>query len=168
MGAWHCRRTSAPTYSRFLCNSIKSQASINSPTTKRYPTLSEYYLLRNPGCEAESSLSISFFLWYLWMVNSKDSCNSDCCLPQNPSCGVESSLLFNFFLWCLRIADSPTLTITIIVGPKNPDCEVQSSPLIYFVLWCLWMVNSTDSYNSDWCFAPTSWLRSWIISAEFF
>lgn len=56
----------------------------------------------------------------------------------------------------------------LLLAPKTPDCEVQSSLLIYFVLWCLWMVNSTDSYNSDWCFAPTPSLRSWIISAEFF
>lgn len=82
--------------------------------------MSEYYPLRDPGCEVESTLSISFFLWYLWMVNSTDYYNSDCCLPQNSSCEVESSPLINFFLWCLRIVNSPILTTTIIVGPQNP------------------------------------------------
>ena len=56
----------------------------------------------------------------------------------------------------------------LLLALKTPESLWSSSLLISFVLWCLSMVTSTDSYNSDWCIAPTPLLRSWIISAEFF
>lgn len=66
----------------------------------------------------------------------------------------------NHLYWLISSCDvyelwtPPILTTTIIVCPQNPSCEFLWFLLNNFFLWFLWMVDSTDSYNSDFYCLP--------------